>query len=408
MHPTEMQNNKNKQNNSREMSEKDFEHIISKLNSHMKLKGQLQAQIRGFVQTHTESLDGPAKDWIKAVRDPFCDQAIGVRIPDEYSYPTVTYKQQSLTSWTPATGGGMNLVLLPNPVISVYVFAGTFSGSSLAQINGQAAYGFCVPTTVASVFSSYRVTCAGWRLRNIAGLGNNISGSISVAPLLVPEDTEITYDMISNYSVPQANLISSLTNTSGSSNLLEGVSGWPLAKTYPMDELVENVLCLSSAPVTPGALAFNVCNTNASNAALNATDTYFSGRRGSLVFAAGSILTISVGGTGFSGGRVAWVLEGQGLTGGVSSLQIEFIFHMEGPVKFVTNDSANNFIPEDSSSVTVSRHPMCQIIKQLTPFALCFLKEAAVLSVSAVAGPASGTLARGLIHAMERGGKGKG
>lgn len=60
----------------------------------------------------------PLRCYAAAQLDPFCDDAMGCRVPDVFPYPTATYHSEGTIIIKSDTNGMASVLLLPHPFVS--------------------------------------------------------------------------------------------------------------------------------------------------------------------------------------------------------------------------------------------------------------------------------------------------
>lgn len=106
------------------------------------------------------------------MRDPLSSKSEGVRVPDEYSFPTTTTHSRGKVNAFSNTGGKISLALLPNPLVSVVdtqqgaggvSCIGSPSLATFAQ--NPMIYGATQPASLQTKHEAYRVVAAGYKIR---------------------------------------------------------------------------------------------------------------------------------------------------------------------------------------------------------------------------------------------------
>jgi hypothetical protein len=97
--------------------------------------------------------------------DPFDPRCFGVRVPDSYSLPTITYHVRTTYTITSNSSGVVELAFMPNPMLSFIIGQGTATGVTPFTANTGVAY-VAAPSSMFPQLLSYRVV--GWGAKLIA------------------------------------------------------------------------------------------------------------------------------------------------------------------------------------------------------------------------------------------------
>lgn len=106
------------------------------------------------------------------MRDPISSASEGVRVPDEYSFPTTTAHSRGKVNCFSNAGGTIGLALMANPILSVVDTVranggvATIGSPSLATYTANAyVYGATQPSSVSSKLEAFRTVAAGYKIR---------------------------------------------------------------------------------------------------------------------------------------------------------------------------------------------------------------------------------------------------
>lgn len=272
--------------------------------------------------------------YYQAIRDPFHPAAEGCRIPDNYAFPTATYKLKgtiSVVSPNGVTAGG--IALLPHPVISYIdlsggVFTGAaFTGStSMSQYSvSTSIYGATNPTNLAGVLTTYRVVACGWKVR-VQMQELDRTGRLMFAPIPMARDMP-GYNAL-NLQVPTP-------TSAAASRILAGLSapvavssailGLPGAQEWSLPDMGAKDVLLISKPCAPNSKTFHTAIGGIGyNAAYNSGETTLSTPAGVFYTADSSDLLDASGLTGY-------LLHFEGTPNSTKPvIDIEYIYHLEG------------------------------------------------------------------------------
>lgn len=129
-----------------------------------------------------QTLNYSQSKYIRALKNPFDTDAVGVRIPDGYSFPTTTFYLRERGVITSASGGNFKLVLSTHPYLT-----STKSIGSIDVGNAYSATNNCqhmaTPEAMDAIFSSWRVVAGGWRICNVQPQ-LSAQGTYTVAPIV--------------------------------------------------------------------------------------------------------------------------------------------------------------------------------------------------------------------------------
>jgi hypothetical protein len=265
-----------------------------------------------------------------ALSDPFNDLAVGARVPDMYSAPTVTFHSRGTTILKSDTNGILSATMLPNPYATFVDMMSTSisSSSSLAYTVGVSTsiYAATSITALQAQFSSYRVVGVGFKIRNLLP-PSTATGRLIVAPVNmvsggVGPSTLTTTSVYNNNFV---NLCTGAYPGALNSAYNAGILAFPSALECTSQDVIVDSLGIFLKPISPDAFAFTNCDTSPT---LNATQYYGTGE----VVTAATGLIVSADNTGsiFRGGWEAIALRGEGLPVSVNCFEIQYILHYEG------------------------------------------------------------------------------
>ncbi len=137
-------------------------------------------------------LDSVYRAYRIALRDPFCADADGVRLPDMYRHPTTTQKIKVRTGLTSDASGMLAFQLFPNPFYCMQMFNGTATGIGSMTANASAKT-ITSPTALAQLgFGAYRVVAWGFRMM-LSDTLTSAKGIYTVAPVPVQRNNYLGY-----------------------------------------------------------------------------------------------------------------------------------------------------------------------------------------------------------------------
>ena len=326
------------------------------------------------------SSDDPNRWLIKATLDPFDVEANGVKIPDDYSAPTVTLTAR--TSLTIATGttwntnNGGSFIIFANPYITsinigqtggtigtaglVYYGLNTYSANN--AFSAFEALGQSGQNALANNYGAYRVVTGGVTIRSAQG-SNVAAGIVTVAPFIV-SGRGIPLKAINTNALNATTGMGAYlqTLTGGGTNLQtmynsSQIQVLPGAQKFTTFDIMETGVMLRCLPTDTNHLTFRP--TSSSQDASGSSQSQD-------LFTAGDIIgdwvdSSSAGVVNFSGnlencdlrGMNGWIVNITGSAANTTCLYMEIVLHLECAVDPGMRGSTNNenaFLPTSKVS----------------------------------------------------------
>lgn len=291
-----------------------------------------------------------------ALRNPFSPMAIGARVVDSFTTPTVTYHIRGYSSLTSSSSGRMYFAVLPSPCFSyLQPTSGNggpsdytnFSGftQNNPSIGGMGGAYVTAPSNLASVMTEYRTVAWGFRL--IAkDTAFNSKGKVYVASVPTTENA------------PSWNTMETVTGTDTS--IGEYTVGLPLAniggilnlpgcQTFSMQDLLRGEVMFCGTPTNASFYQFKG-TMDRSVVAWNtgqvlADEGVFNHTTGLVNATAGGRKDIA----SLRGGR-AFLVCATGLPASTQELDLEVVYHLEGTPN-ITSSGTAQLVPSSMRSV---------------------------------------------------------
>lgn len=338
-----------------------------KRNNNLKLKMKVKkpktqrAKVGFNSQSRKESAlvqDREGLPYQLALLDPFDTRAEGARIPDLYCTATSCYHLRGIIPISSTPSGTCAFALLPSPLVSAMDTSSAAGGNTCIGTGASMSWFTANPsvyyattnTNLQAIYSTQRLVAAGWKIRVVVPPLNR-AGKIIVVPLPMVDE------------VPGWNILQSVTGQAsnvaaaifGSSNITgiasSSILALPGAKEYSLEELAQTDILLRDRPT--GARAFDFHSTSTSigwGANTNLSDlTAVSGALGGVTTNVAydwKDPTSMVGHTGY-------IIVGLGLSASLPSLDIEYVYHLEGTPSIQTSTLA----PVTSGATKVVSNP---------------------------------------------------
>jgi hypothetical protein len=280
-------------------------------------------------------------NYLAALTEPFSPNAQGARVPDQWSFPTVTYRSRGTMVFSSDSSGVASATFFCNPLISCINNDGaTVTGGMSQYANSPVVWAAATQSSLSGVLASYR--CVG--------------GGISIRSNL-PPTTATGRFIISHVPVASPGIGTSVLNSASIVVDAESACGFILgldtggtSNPWPADILelpdsqeftVQDVISQSVEchfkPITP--LAFGFCDA-ADNLRLNAAATYKAGASSFLV-SGGTAATYDNPGEIDMRGWDAFLIRAEGLpVSTTAAFEVEYVYHYEGNPAMVTTAGA--------------------------------------------------------------------
>jgi len=191
----------------------------------------------------------------KALQDPFDPSVYGVRVPDPFPFPTVTYTTHCTTVLGSASGISYGAaVFLPHPVISCLDITGldnlssssinAVSSTGMSQIGsgiattGKRIYGSTNNAAMRSILSSYRGVSWGIKISNLQPQ-LSATGRLIIAQLPIGDTVPTLFELANGLSPDAVTpILGYAPNTLDASTVLN----LPTAIEIPVSQLINNTV----------------------------------------------------------------------------------------------------------------------------------------------------------------------
>lgn len=287
-------------------------------------------------------LSAPVSAYTQALRNPFSPGAIGARVPDPHSQPTVTYHFRSTYTMSSSASGTVSAFFLPSPCYSyISDFTGTMTaptwtavqsgGTQFAQ-NKPAGY-LVSPTEMTSKLTEYRVVA--WGLRLVAkDTATNTKGKIYLATTPTTANAP-SWNTMNTVTAADLGVVSEYTCGTDIAFLNGNIQNLPSAKVFSMQDLLRGEIQVNGYPVTSSFYDFKG-TTDRNNVAWNvnqvlADEGVFNNTAGLVNATAGGRKDIA----SLRGGS-AVLLYATGLPASTNEFDVEVIYHLEGSPNVVS------------------------------------------------------------------------
>lgn len=266
-----------------------------------------------------------------ALHRPFADEALGARVPDMYSAPTVTYHTKGTVSVASNTLGVASLLLTPNPLASMIdmTTASVSATSMYNYVGASSVYAATSLVNLQNAFASYRVVGMGIRLKCIQAPTTAV-GRLIVAPFNTstggPGPASLGSVSWQNQQLAQlfgSPFVGSSTTTGLPATIIE----LPCSQEYTLQDMITNTVEFWAKPVGPGAFEFhNLYNVTAITGQATYQNLQSATVINGVVSTAGNDLEDTSSFKGWQG----VLIRGEGLTASTTAFEVEYIYHFEG------------------------------------------------------------------------------
>jgi len=287
------------------------------------------------------------RNFALSLADPFNPDSLGCRVPDPFSAPTAVYHLRGTSILKTDGFGKAGVTCFPNPNFSMFDNRGFISAtplvssSTMSTLNSSLyAYGATNPGVLDSILSSYRIVSWGIRVRNLLPELSG-TGRVTFAPIIMGDTTP-------GYSSFDS------TNEGGCAAIACGMLTPYMQQTNAILDLPEAVHCSIGDLFTQDVqLVGFYTNTNFFNfkssmsagplASAYAGDAIQSNTLGAVVRNEYKDATRCNGGN-------AWIIYVDGAPINSNTLEIEYIYHLEGTplISTITQGTTANPLPVTS------------------------------------------------------------
>lgn len=294
--------------------------------------------------------------------NPFHPDAIGVRVPDFQSTPTITEHWRGSVSLSSSSTGTLGIFVRPAPGYTIGIAASSGSVGSLAYVaDSSALMGIVADNNLNLTFKSYRMVAAGLRISNMANF-NNVAGRFTCFPVcLGPLHGNQTAITAAGAGVTAGLL--SVEGLSSSNNVFQ--LSLPGAKRINLDQLINNDFMMNMRPCGASAHNFKRCSDvadpgGASNMLME-SEEYMS--LAGAVNTASSSTMQSIDAQDWIG----WYIVGANLPNSAVVADLEMIFHLEGRPPAVSN-VGSGFVPSTPQYSNASSRSWESILRDVANF----------------------------------------
>lgn len=305
-----------------------------------------------------------------ALLDPFDPRAEGCRIPDLYSTPTACYHLRGILPISSTPSGTCAFALLPSPLVSAIDTSSASGGNTCIGIGASmqwfnqnpAVYYATNPTNLSAIYSTQRVVAAGWKLRVVVPPLNR-AGKIIVVP--VPMVDEVPgWNVLDTYTGNASSVAASIFGSSNISGIASSaILALPGAKEYSLEELAQTDVILRDRPT--GARAFDFHSTATGTSWNAAANTALSDME-VVNTTSGAVIRQDRADPTRMVGHMGYLIVGLGLSNSLPSLDIEYVYHLEGTPAILSSTIA----PVSSGAVKAVSNPnlMATILSTVSRF----------------------------------------
>lgn len=303
-----------------------------------------------------------------ALTNPFAVEAFGCRVPDSYSFPTVTYHIRSNYIFTSdASGIGYGL-FFPSPCFTCSSgFDGSYGTPGILRFTGGTNFSnnkpstyLTSPTALANVMSEYRVVA--WGLRFIAkDTAFASKGKIFVA--LVPTTANApSWNTMETVTAASLDVVGEYACGVALTSLLSTIQNYPSCRVFSMQDLLRGEIMISGLPLNPSFYDFRG-TTDRSNVVWNsgqilADEGVFNNTTGLVNATAGGRKDVASlrGGMAVAVGVV-------GCPGTANEFDVEVVYHLEGsPNTNNPGGPGSNVVPSSQQVLGGSTNTVERII----------------------------------------------
>lgn len=289
--------------------------------------------------------------YTKALMDPFNAAALGCRVPDMYSSPSITVHQRGRTTLSANSLGNFSFVWIGNPMVSFW-FPIAPGDTNTTRIGTSSLWASTTNTTLGAVAASHRCVGNGITItNNQAPL--NMTGRIITARLPLGKDFWSASQLA--FSPPDSNRV--LKKLCGIQSVNDGVAeqipssirNLSGAAEYSAAELNGRKAYCINKPVSPRAFDFSLTNDNTGyNSTYTEGDSVLVGISG-----------VAIGGIGQTNdndndGWTCILVRGEGFPFSATNVvTIDTITHLECTPQIAVADTSGAFVPDTLESTPI-------------------------------------------------------
>lgn len=308
------------------------------------------------------------------LRDPFNPRAYGVRVPDSYSLPTLTYHIRQPFVCTTDTNGYFEAIFMPNPMLTTIVGHGSIVGGTPFGSNASAGY-LVSPSSFNTQALNYRVV--GWGAKIIAkdsAFAERGRVSTAVIPLAGTQPAWETINTVQADSTPKLSQYIAGYEV-GSATAFLSLLNFPTAQGFSVQDLLS--LGSMTASITPSHIdqyRFRGLATTSSTGIWNIATTEFI-EQGGAFNSAGAMNGLGSGSldpTNLSGCNGLLVV-GTGMPITSNEIDVDIILHFEvTPNIIAVSGSGNVLIPSSMDSAPGSTSLLESMLAAAKPYTDAF------------------------------------
>lgn len=284
-----------------------------------------------------------SSEYLAALISPFSDRALGARVPDMFSVPTIPLKLEGVFVLQSSPAGNIStafnfhpLLALMDPLASSVVSSPTGPYGTA----GNTIFPLIRLAQLAPLVANWRVVGAGLQLANVIP-ELACTGRLIVAPSTTSAHIPNVRLLDNSGGAPfVSNVISDIfgvpTNSFTGSGLPTTILSLPEAVDVTMQQLIASHLCFTSRPQGPLAMNFRT-TANETNVAASLSDGFVPITGTGTGNASLAEMPDLVDNSGFAG----VLIRAEGLPANTGSIELKYIIHLEG----TPSVTANNMLP---------------------------------------------------------------
>lgn len=261
-----------------------------------------------------------------ALKQPFSTIAMGVRVPDSYCFPTVTYHYRSSIPLISDSSGRISLAVFPSPALTLASGNGVVSAGATSFASNNQVFYLVSPTELASKLTEYRTVA--WGIRILAkDSAFSTKGKLSIA--LVPTTN----------NAPSWNTLQTAgaTGTGVATEYIAGfdigfldssILNYPAVKTFSMQDLMREDIEVPGMPLNESFYDFRG-TTDRTTTPWSAT-TNIGDEVATTATALINSTTIGRKDVASVRGGIAILIVASGLPATSQAFDVDIVFHLEG------------------------------------------------------------------------------
>lgn len=261
-----------------------------------------------------------------ALRSPFSPVAMGVRVPDSYCFPTVTYHYRSSLSVVSDAGGAISMAVFPSPALTAAIEQGTIPSGATAFTANPEVYYFVSPTELSSKLTEYRVV--SWGIRILAkDTAFATKGKIMIA--VVPTTNNApSWNTLQTAAATSTGTVTEYIAGFDVAYLAASILNLPAVQTYSMQDLLRSDIEVAGMPLNESFFDFRGTTDRTTTPWSAGTNI------GDEIVATATALTAAttIGRKDVASvrGGMAVLISATGLPVTTQSFDVDVIYHLEG------------------------------------------------------------------------------